>query len=150
MRGVGVQQVRGVVMGEMPEGVLGYYDHSDGSIHVDAGLDRHSRRLTVTHERFHKLLKHAPCGTPGTRVAREMQVERMTAEYFISFRALLDAYKACSDIGSMALMLNVDCELLYSRLMGLSRLERTILEVCAIRCIGVELSAEHPQGALVA
>lgn len=141
--------MRGVVLEEMPNGLLGYYDHDTGNIYVDGRLDRHSRRLTVTHERFHKLLKHAPCGTPGMRTAREMQVERMTAEYFIPFRALLDAYKACSDIVAMSKLLNVDCELVYARLNNLTRLERTILEVCAIRCVGVELSAMHPDGALV-
>ncbi|GGH93970.1 hypothetical protein GCM10007170_16080 [Arthrobacter liuii] len=133
----------------MPDGMLGYYDHGTGNIYVDERLDRHARQLTVTHERFHKLLKHQPCGTPGLRVAREMQVERMTAEYFISFRALLDAYKACSDIAAGARILNVDVELVYARINNLSRLERTILEVCAMRCIGVQLSRTHPDGALV-
>ena len=142
--------VDGVVLGVMPSQVLGYYDHATGLIHADERLDRHERRLTVTHERFHKILKHEPCGTPGVRLAREMLVEKMTAEYFITFRALLDAYIACSDISALAVMLNVDRELVYARLMGLSKLERLMLDVCAVRCIGVELSAEHPEGVLVA
>ncbi|MCO4257346.1 hypothetical protein [Pseudarthrobacter cellobiosi] len=83
-------------------------------------------------------------------MAREIRVEKMTAEYFIPFRALLDAYIACSDVSALAVMLNVDCELVYARLMGLSKLERLMLDVCAVRCIGVELSAEHPEGVLVA
>lgn len=142
--------VDGVVLGVMPSRVLGYYDHATGLIHADERLDRHQRRLTVTHERFHKFLKHEPVGTPGIRLAREMKVEKMTAEYFIPFRALLDAYIACSDVSALAAMLNVDCELVYARLMGLSKLERLMLDVCAVRCIGVELSAEHPEGVLVA
>lgn len=140
----------GVVLGVLPDQILGYYDHATGLIHADERLDRHERRLTVVHERFHKFLKHEPCGVPGTRIAREIRVEKMTAEYFISFRELLDAYIACSDVGALAKMLNVDCELVYARLMGLSKLERVMLDVCAVRCIGVELSAPHPEGVLVA
>lgn len=140
----------GVVAGEMPAGVLGYYDHAAGTIHVDRGMDRRSRHLTVVHERFHKAMKHEPCATPGVRVAREIQVEGMTAKYFIKFHALLDAFMHCSDAQGMAEFLNVDCGLIYARLLHLDPLERLMLDVCAVRCIGIELSTLHPEGALVA
>jgi hypothetical protein len=142
--------VRGVVYGKLPGNLLGYYDHETGSIHVDEGMDRRDRHMTVVHERFHKLLRHGPCKTPGMGVAREMRVELMTAEYMIPFRALLDAYIACSDPQGMAAFLHVDCELVYARMTGLSRLEQVILNVCAVRCVGVELSATHPDGVLAA
>lgn len=143
-------RTNGVVAGVMPAGVLGYYDHGTGTIHVDGTLDRRDRHVTVVHERFHKALKHGPCSTPGVRVAREILVEVMTAKYLISFRDLLDAYTACSDAQGMAEFLNVDCQLIYARLLHLEPLERIMLDVCGVRCVGVELSAEHPDGALVA
>lgn len=139
-----------VVAGEMPVGVLGYYDHAAGSIHVDKSLDRRERHVTVVHERFHKALKHGPCSTPGVRVAREILVEGMTARYFIKFHALLDAFMNCSDAQAMAEFLNVDCGLIYARLLHLDPLERLMLDVCAVRCIGINLSILHPDGALVA
>jgi hypothetical protein len=138
-----------VVYGELPEKMLGYYDHGTGLIHVNESLDRRERHITGVHERFHKLLQHGLCATPGMRTAREIKVEGWTASYMITFRALLDAYTACSDVQAMAEFLNVDCELVYARVMGLSRLERLILDVCAVRCIGVTLSAVHPDGVLV-
>jgi hypothetical protein len=134
----------------MPDQVLGFYDHATGLIHADERMDRRERHLTVTHERFHKLLNHAPSKTPGVNVAREIKVEGMTAEYLIPFRQLLDAYIACSDVQGIAEFLHVDCELVYARMMGLSPLERLILNVCAVRCVGVELSTPHPEGVLVA
>lgn len=140
----------GVVAGEMPAGVLGFYDHAAGTIHVDERLDRRDRHVTVVHERFHKVLKHGPCSTPGVRVAREILVEGMTAKYFISFRDLLDAFIHCSDAQAMAQFLNVDCELIYARLLHLEPLERLMLDVCATRCVGIKLSTLHPDGALVA
>lgn len=140
----------GVVTGEMPEGILGYYDHADGTIYVDCSLDRRQRHVTVVHERFHKALKHGPCSTPGERVAREIQVEGMTARYFIKFHALLDAFTNCSDPRAMAEFLGVDCNLMYARLLHLDPLERLMLDVCAVRCIGIDLSRLHPDGALVA
>lgn len=140
----------GVVAGVMPAGVLGFYDHGTGTIHVDGSLDRRSRHMTVVHERFHKALKHGPCTTPGVRVAREIQVEGMTAKYFIPFHQLLDAFTHCSDTQGMAEFLNVDCGLIYARLLHLEPLERIMLDVCAVRCVGVQLSTPHPDGALVA
>jgi hypothetical protein len=139
-----------VIYGQLPDQMLGYYDHETGLIHVDENLDRRERHLTGVHERFHKLLQHGICTTPGMQLAREIKVEGWTAIYMITFRALLDAYTACCYAQAMAEFLNVDCELVYARLMGLSRLERTILDVCAVRCIGVTLSAVHPDGVLVA
>ena len=139
-----------VVYGELPDKMLGYYDHDTGLIHVDEGLDRRERHLTGVHERFHKLLQHGICNTPGARIAREIKVEGWTATYMITFRALLDAFSACSDAQAMAEFLNVDPELVYARILGLSRLERLMLDVCAVRCIGVTLSTLHPDGVLVA
>ncbi|RKO27656.1 hypothetical protein D7Z96_01670 [Pseudarthrobacter phenanthrenivorans] len=141
---------KNVVSEALPGNLMGYYDHATGKIHVDESLDRRSKHMTVVHERFHKALKHEPCAVPGRRVAREIQVEGMTAQYFIGFRDLLDAYTACSDVQAMAMFLNVDCELVFARILGLSKLERLMLDVCAVRCIGVELSTPHPDGALVA
>lgn len=140
----------GVIAGEMPDGVLGYYDHDAGTIHVDASLDRRDRHVTVVHERFHKALKHGACATPGIRTAREIIVEGMTARYFISFRDLLDAFQHCSDAQALAHFLNVDVELVYARILHLEPIERILLDVCATRCIGINLSTAHPDGALVA
>lgn len=140
----------GVVYGNMPGNLLGYYDHSAGVIHINEELDRRERHMTLVHERFHKLLKHGPSFTAGVQVAREILVEGMTAEYLIPFRLLLDAFMLCSDAQAMAEFLNVDCELVYARMMGLSKLDRIILHVCAVRCIGVNLTTPHPQGVLVA
>lgn len=142
--------MKGVVVGKLPGNLLGLYDHSTGKILVDESLDRRDRHITVVHERFHKALKHGPCSTPGVRVAREIVVEGMTAQYFIKFHALLDAFQNCSDAQAMAAFLNVDVELVYARLLYLEPLERLMLDVCAVRCIGIELSAIHPEGVLVA
>ena len=139
-----------VVYGQLPDNMLGYYDHGTGSIHVSEDLDRRERHMTVVHERFHKLLQHDICTTPGRRIAREIKVESWTATYMITFRALMDAFTACSDAQAMAEFLNVDCELIYARILGLSKLESLILDVCAVRCIGVTLSTMHPDGVLVA
>ncbi|MBT2537265.1 hypothetical protein [Arthrobacter sp. ISL-69] len=139
-----------VVVGKLPENTLGYYDHGTGLIHVDEDLDRRERHYTVVHERFHKLLKHGPCVTPGARIAREIKVESWTAVYMITFRALLDAYQSCSDVQALAAFLNVDSELVYARMMSLTALERVILDVCAVRCVGVNPTAIHPDGVLVA
>ena len=142
--------VNGVIAGKLPENLLGYYDHATGTIHVDESLDRLRRHQTVVHERFHKALKHAPTATPGVRVARELLVEGMAAQYLISFRNLLDAFAACSDAQGMAMFLNVDCELIYARMMQLTPMEQLFLQVCGIRCIGIDLSVPHPDGVLVA
>lgn len=139
-----------VVLEAMPSGTLGYYDHATGNVHVDKNLDRRERHMTLVHERFHRALKHGPSNTPGVRVAREILVEGMTAQYLISFRDLLDAFAACSDAQAMASFLNVDCELVYARILGLSKLERLMLDVCAVRCVGINLSTLHPDGALAA
>lgn len=139
-----------VLSGTMPDGILGYYDDETGTIHVDGSLDRRDRHVTVVHERFHKALKHGACSTPGERVAREIQVEGMTARYFISFRDLLEAFTQCSDAQAMAHFLNVDCQLVYARMLHLDPLERVMLDVCGTRCIGISLSTPHPDGALVA
>lgn len=138
----------GVIAGRMPEGVLGYYDHSTGCIHVDERLNRLDRHVTVVHERFHKSLKHAPTDTPGVPVARELLVESLTAEYLIPFRQLLDAWSSFSDVAGMARFLNVDPELIYARVLSLSNLERVLLQVCAMRCVGIDMSAPHPEGVL--
>lgn len=137
-----------VIAGRMPEGILGYYDHSTGCIHVDERLNRLDRHVTVVHERFHKVLKHEPTDAPGVPVARELLVESLTAEYLIPFRQLLDAFTAFSDVAGMARFLNVDAELIYARVLSLSKLERVLLQVCAVRCVGVALSAPHPSGVL--
>lgn len=139
-----------IVPGKMPAGILGFYDHDAGMIHVDESLDRRDRHVTVVHERFHKALKHGECSIPGVRVAREIIVEGMTARYFIPFHQLLDAFQHCSDARAMAEFLNVDCQLIYARLLHLEPLERIMLDVCAVRCIGIELSKLHPDGALAA
>lgn len=74
----------------------------------------------------------------------------MTARYFIKFHALLDAFIHCSDTQGMAEFLHVDADLLIARVLYLDPMERLMLDVCASRCIGIELSARHPNGALVA
>lgn len=142
--------VKTVVYDSLPENLLGFYDQSTNVIHVNKSLDRRQRHYTAVHERFHKTLNHGPSSRPGVRASREILVEGMTAQYMIPFRALLDAFTSCSDAQGMAAFLNVDCELVYARIMNLSNLERLMIQVCGIRCVGINLSAPHPDGALAA
>ena len=87
---------------------------------------------------------------PIVKAAQQIRVDGMTAEYLIGFRSLLDAFAVCSDAQAMAEFLHVDADLIYARMLQLSDLEKTMLQVCGIRCIGIELSAPHPDGPLVA
>lgn len=125
-----------VLYAELDGSLAGFYDHATGDITVDPRLPKVELHATVTHEGFHKLLGHGPCKRP-VAAAREIVVENMTAEYYISFRSLLGALTQCGSVKSMAKYLNVDEGLVYARFLSLTPLEQTMLNVCGRACIGI-------------
>lgn len=129
--------VKGVVYEELPDEMLGCYEHETGLIYIDPREKRRVRHMTLVHELFHKAHKHGPCTLP-VQVSREIMVETMTAKYFISFRDLLDATVQCGSVEDMARFLNVDHSLIYARWLSLTPLEQTILNVCGKTCIGID------------
>lgn len=139
MRGefsIGVWMRRNVIYRELEGDLLGFYDHSTGNTHVDVRLSKWDQHMTITHEGFHRMGRHGPAPA-AVVVAREIGVELATAQYFISFRALLDGLLQCGSVSELAKFLHVDKGLIYSRLLGLTKLEQLLLEVCARHCIGV-------------
>lgn len=131
---------RNVIYGELEGDLLGFYDHITGNTHVDVRLSKRDQHLTITHEGFHRLGRHGPAPS-AVVVAREIGVELMTAQYFVSFRSLLDGFIQCGSVAELAKFLNVDKGLVYARLLGLSKAERLMLAVCGRHCIGVDTAA---------
>lgn len=128
---------RNVIYGELEGDLLGFYDHSTGNIHVDIRLSKRDQHITITHEGFHRLGRHGPAPS-AVVVAREIGVELATAQYFISFRALLDGFLQCGSAAELATFLHVDKGLVYARMLGLTRMEQMMLVVCGRHCIGVD------------
>lgn len=126
-----------VVYRELDSDLLGYYDPVTETLTVDPRLPKRDRHLTLVHEGFHKLGHHGPAPAP-VELAREVAVEAMTAMYFISFRALLDAFIQCAGPEDMAAFLHVDKGLIYARFLSLTKLEQVMLQTCGRHCIGVD------------
>ena len=146
---IGVWMRRNVIYGELEGDLLGFYDHSTGNTHVDVRLSKRDRHITITHEGFHRMGRHGPAPS-AVVVAREIGVELATAQYFISFRALLDGFIQCGSPEELARFLHVDKGLVYSRFLGLTKLEQMMLVVCGRHCIGVDTTepqAPPDQGA---
>lgn len=127
---------RNVIYGELDGNLLGFYDHTTGNTHVDVRLSKRDQHITITHEGFHRMGRHGPAPA-AVVVSREIGVELMTAQYFISFRALLDGFIQCGSVEELAAFLHVDKSLVYARMLGLTRSEQLILMVCGRHCIGV-------------
>lgn len=136
---IGVWMRRNVIYGELEGDLLGFYDHTTGNTHVDARLSKRDRHITITHEGFHRMGRHGPAPSAVVH-AREIGVELATAQYFISFRSLLDGFIQCGSAAELAKFLHVDKGLVYARLLGLTKLEQTLLGVCGRHCIGVDTS----------
>lgn len=142
---IGVWMRRNVIYGELEGDLLGFYDHKTGNTHVDARLSKRDRHITITHEGFHRMGRHGPAPS-AVVVAREIGVELATAQYFISFRSLLDGFIQCGSAEELAKFLHVDKGLVYARLLGLTKMEQMLLVVCGRHCIGVDTAepAEQP------
>ena len=137
---IGVWMRRNVIFGELEGDLLGFYDHVTGNTHVDVRLSKRDQHITITHEGFHRMGRHGPAPS-AVVVAREIGVELATAQYFISFRALLDGFIQCGSAAELAQFLHVDKGLVYSRFLGLTPLEQLLLQVCGRHCIGVDTGA---------
>lgn len=122
---------------DLPVGVCGYYDHQTGNIYIDRRMPNRNQRLTFEHELTHRLLGHGPAGSLVERLQREIAVERITARRLIPFPSLLSAMTRFTDAATIADALDVDEDLLYSRVFSLTAEEQTIFEVCGRFCIGV-------------
>lgn len=142
---IGVWMRRNVIYRELEGDLLGFYDHTTGNIHVDARVSKRDRHITITHEGFHRMGRHGPAPSAVVH-AREIGVELATAQYFISFRSLLDGFIQCGSADELAKFLHVDKGLVYARLLGLTKMEQMLLVVCGRHCIGVDTSepAEQP------
>lgn len=96
-----------------------------------------ARRSTLVHELIHWERGHGPTDNLAEYLARDIEVEHEAARRLISFPALMWAATYFDSTLARCEALDVDATIFHSRLMAMTRLEQIVMEVCALRCIGL-------------
>lgn len=135
--GTGLNMGPNVVLGDLEAGMCGYYDHATETVHINRALNMRERRCTLVHELIHWEQGHEPVDNLAEHTAREVNVEREAARRLISFPALVWAWTRHMDARRSAEGLDVDMQVLFSRILAMTPAEQVIFDVCATRCIGV-------------
>lgn len=126
-----------VVLGDLEQGMCGYFDKGTDTVHINKALTMRERRCTLVHELIHRERGHDPANTLAEHTAREVSVEWETARRLISFPALLWAMTRHLECHRSADALEVDAHMLITRILAMTPAERVLFDVCALRCIGV-------------
>jgi hypothetical protein len=123
-------------------GPLGLYDRETGTVWVQKGLPAHKARCTVVHEHIHKILGHGAPLSNREKIQREIAVHGVAARMLVPFHMLLTSMTRCASLREAAAWCGVDFDTFTTRLMGLTSLEQTMLEVCGRHCIGYQWLTE--------
>jgi hypothetical protein len=126
-----------VVVGDIGPELCGYYDHSTRTVHISESLSVRERHCTLVHELIHAERGHETALTLPQHLAREIDVEQETARRLISLPQLMWAVTYYGAGGTGCAGLGVPPEMYYSRVLGMTKAEQVIFEVCAMQCIGV-------------
>lgn len=129
-----------VVYKELAGDLCGYFDPDTAAIHVDPRLSKQAQVNTIVHEGFHRVLGHGRAPSLAVHVAREVMVERLTANHLIPLPSLLTVLCQYETTLERARVLGVSQAILVARIIGLTSDEQTIVDVCARRCIGIRYS----------
>lgn len=115
-----------LVWARLPEGVLGYTDHADQRIVLEARQLQAERRSTLAHE-----LAHAEAGPtldePWWRARDEVAAQRDAARHLIGVHELGEALAWAHSLAEAADELWVDADTLRARLDHLHPSERAYL-----------------------
>lgn len=111
---------------ELPGGLQGCVDHEQRIIWIATGLTRVQRRCTIAYELGQ--LRQGPTPTdPYLAAAHRRAAEDWAARMLIPTAQLLDGFRCCSDIPSIAEGLGVDTPTLRARLRNLTDEEQDAL-----------------------
>lgn len=112
---------------DLPDGLLGYTDLSQGVIVLDRHLTQVERRCTVTHELEHLHRGHVPAD-PRLAAREERTVDELAARRLVSLRDLIDALLLSDNEHDVADELWVDVPTLRTRIAALAADERAAIE----------------------
>jgi hypothetical protein len=127
----------------LPVGVDGYYNHEQDTIYIRKGLIPRRDASVREHEMVHKYHRHQPLDSLPEHHAREIWVEEEAARRLVPFGQLLEAFNECASIESMSTKLGVDGGIICARMLGLTDLEQTMINMCAFHCITNENRAQQ-------
>jgi hypothetical protein len=124
------------------DGPLGLFDQETGAVWVQKGLPPQVARCTVMHEAIHRIGGHGAPVSNWEKNRRELATHRVMSMVALSFHTLLEAMVVSQSLREAAARCGVDFDTFTTRLMGLSPLEQTMLEVCGRYCLGFPWAAE--------
>lgn len=105
-----------VIEADLPSGLLGFCDHTTGTIWLRRGLRSRTRRAVLRHELEH--LRRGPVFAHW-QAREEAAVEDATARALIPLPALLDALRWSRDAYELADELHVPVDLVAVRMLGI-------------------------------
>lgn len=130
-----------VVYKELEGDLCGLFDPDTGAVIVDPRLRKQAQVNTIIHEGYHRILGHGRAPSLAVHMAREIMVDRLTANHLIPLPALLLALVSYGTLVERAAALGVSPNIYVARIVGLTTDEQLIVDVCARHCIGVKTGA---------
>ena len=124
-------------------GPLGLYDRETGAVWVQKGLPPQVARCTVMHESFHKIGGHGAPESKWEKNRQEIAVQRAVGMALLPFRVMLESMVRSRSLREAAAWCGVDFDTFTARLIGLTPLEQTLLEVCGRHCAGFPWAGEN-------
>ena len=116
-----------VVYAHLPDDLTGLYDHETRTIYLDRRCHAHTLRSTLEHERVHAERHDRHIGIPHLDAKQEETVERIAARRLLPVEVIKAALPYAHCVASLAHALEVDQDMLWTRLTHLEAWERAEL-----------------------
>lgn len=112
----------------LPGALNGLYDKQTHTIYIDPRLDPPTTRATLVHELVHAERGDTACCDAWFHAKQELTVERAAAMRLISTDDLIAGVRETSDDRHLAAILEVDLDMLHTRIGILTEAERRVIE----------------------
>ena len=112
-----------VVYAHLPDDLTGLYDHETRTIYLDRRCHEHTLRCTLEHELVHAERGDCHIGIPHLDAKQEETVERIAARRLLPVEKIKDALPWAVSFATLAHTLEVDHDILRTRLTHLSEHE---------------------------